>query len=95
MLDAIYGLSGAEISKSEHPDMVCAMRSSENVDEDNVEEWIQSDACELGFQNMTHTHAVNAATKQEREEEDGDDESDEGYSMKMTVIWVVAPYRLV
>jgi hypothetical protein len=54
------------------------MRSSENVDEDNAEEWIQSDACELGFQNMTHTHAVNAATKQEGEEEDGDDESEEG-----------------
>jgi hypothetical protein len=46
--------------------MVCAIRSSENVNEDNAEEWIQCDACELGFQNMTDMHTVNAATKQER-----------------------------
>jgi hypothetical protein len=30
--------------KSEILDMVCAMRSFENTNEDNVEEWLQSDA---------------------------------------------------
>jgi hypothetical protein len=29
--------------------MACATRSSKNVDGDNVEEWLQIDACELGF----------------------------------------------
>jgi hypothetical protein len=31
------------------------MRSFENIDEDNVEEWPQSDACEVGFQHMRQT----------------------------------------
>jgi hypothetical protein len=44
-------------------DMVCAMRSFENVHKDN-EEWLQRDACELGFQHMIDTDMVNAATKQ-------------------------------
>jgi hypothetical protein len=40
--------------------MVDAMRSFENIDEDNVEEWLQSVACELGFQHMTDTDIVYA-----------------------------------
>jgi hypothetical protein len=44
------------------------MRSFENIDEDNIEEWLQSDACELGFQ---HTDIVSAAAKQKAEEEGG------------------------
>jgi hypothetical protein len=39
--------------------IVCAMRSFENINKDNVEEWLQSDACDLCFQHMTET--VNAA----------------------------------
>jgi hypothetical protein len=48
-------------------DMVCAMRSFETVDEDNVEHWLQSDACELGFQHDRHGH-VKADTKRKGEE---------------------------
>jgi hypothetical protein len=55
--------------------MACAMRSFENVNEDNVEEWLKSDVCELGFQYMTDTDTVNAATKQKGEDEGGDDDS--------------------
>jgi hypothetical protein len=33
--------------------MMCAVRSFENIDEDNVEEWLQSGVCELGFQTLS------------------------------------------
>jgi hypothetical protein len=39
--------------KSEILDMVCAMRSFENINKNNDEEWLDSDACEVGFQRMT------------------------------------------
>jgi hypothetical protein len=45
--------------------MACAMRSLENIDEDN-EELLQSDLCELCFQHMTDMDIVNAAVKQKR-----------------------------
>jgi hypothetical protein len=54
----LQGFPNEEISKSKVFDMVCATRSSENVAEDNVEEWLQSDACELGFQHMTDTYCI-------------------------------------
>jgi hypothetical protein len=41
-------------------DMVGAMRSLENVDETNTEEWLQSDACEPGLQDMMHMDIINA-----------------------------------
>jgi hypothetical protein len=66
-----------EISKPKILDMLCAMRSSENVSEDNIEEWLQSDACELSLQHMTDTDITNAATKQKGEEEGGEDEIEE------------------
>jgi hypothetical protein len=56
--------------------MVCAIRSFENIDEDN-EEWLQSDVCELGFQHKTDMDIVNAVTKQKGEEEGGEDENEE------------------
>jgi hypothetical protein len=77
--DDFQGIPNEEISKSEILDMVCAMRSFENIDKDNVVEWLQSNARDLGFQHMTDTHIVNAAVKQ-KEEECGEDESDEGES---------------
>jgi hypothetical protein len=40
---------------------VCAVRSSENADEDNIEEWIQSKACELVFCHMSDIDIVHAA----------------------------------
>jgi hypothetical protein len=49
-----------EISKYEILDMVCAMRSFKNVNEDN-KEWLESDVCELGFH---HTDCINATAKQ-------------------------------
>jgi hypothetical protein len=56
--------------------MVGAIRSFENIDEDNVEERLQSDACELGFQHMTYTDIFNAAAKQKCDQEGGNDESE-------------------
>jgi hypothetical protein len=41
-------MKNEEISKSKILDMVFAMRSFENNDEDNNKEWLQSDVCELG-----------------------------------------------
>jgi hypothetical protein len=38
-----------DISKPEIPDKVCAMRRSENNDEDNTEGWLQNDLHELSF----------------------------------------------
>jgi hypothetical protein len=61
----LQGFPNEEISKSKILD-VCAMRSFENIDEDNVEEWLQSDTCELGFQHLTDTDIANAAMKQGR-----------------------------
>jgi hypothetical protein len=52
------------------------MRSFENVNENNIVEWLQSNACELGFQHMTDMDIVNSATKQKGEEESGEDESE-------------------
>jgi hypothetical protein len=51
--------------------MVCGMRSVENVNEDKVEQWLESDVCELGFQHITDTDIVNAAMKQTGEEQSG------------------------
>jgi hypothetical protein len=63
--DDLQGLPDEEINKSQILDMVCAMRSFKNADDDNAEEWLQSDMYELGFQ---HTDSVNAAAKQKGEE---------------------------
>jgi hypothetical protein len=46
----LQGFPNEEVSQTEVLDMVHAVRSSENVTEDNIEEWLQTDACELGFQ---------------------------------------------
>jgi hypothetical protein len=58
-------------------DMLCAMRSSENADKDNVEGRLQTDACELGFHRMTYTDIINDATKLKGEEEGGENENEE------------------
>jgi hypothetical protein len=50
------------------------MRSFENIDEDNVEEWPQSHACEVGFHHMTDI--ANAAENQKGEEEGRENESE-------------------
>jgi hypothetical protein len=47
-VDDLQGFPNEEISKSVILDMECTMRSFEDIDEDN-EEWLQSNACELGF----------------------------------------------
>jgi hypothetical protein len=72
----LQGFPNAEIGKSKILDMVSAMRSFENVDKNNVEEWLQSDVCELGFQH-TDTDTANAAAKQKGEDDDGDNKSEE------------------
>lgn len=49
--------------------MVCAVRSFENVNKNNTEEWLQNSMCELGFQLMTDTDAVSAVTKHRGEKD--------------------------
>jgi len=44
----------------------------ENINEDNVEDWQQSDACEPGFQYMTDRDDVSAAAKGRRRGWDND-----------------------
>jgi hypothetical protein len=56
-------------------DIVCYV-AFENTEEDNTEEWLQCDACELSFQ---HKNTGNVAVKQ-KEEEDGKNDSKEGQS---------------
>jgi hypothetical protein len=46
--------------------------NSDNVNEYNVEKWLQGDACELGFQDMTDTDIANAAVKQKGKEKGGE-----------------------
>jgi hypothetical protein len=43
-------------SKSEILDVVCAMRSFENINEEMFEEWLQSGECGVGFQHQTDRH---------------------------------------
>jgi hypothetical protein len=65
----LQGFPNEEI-KSEILDMVCTMRSSENLNEDNVEEW-PSDTCELCFRHLRDMNIVSAIMKQMGEEEVG------------------------
>jgi hypothetical protein len=74
------------------------MKCFENVNEDNVEEWVLSDAWELGFQNMTDMDSGNTAAKQKREE-GGEDDSEEGQSSEcishsIALLCVVTPVLL-
>jgi hypothetical protein len=75
--DDLQGFSNEKISMSKILDMVCTMTSFENVAKHNVKEWLQSDACELGFQHMTVTDIVNASAKQKGGKEGGEDDSEE------------------
>lgn len=50
-----------------------AIRSSENMNENNTEERIHSHACEL---DLTDVKTANAATKQKAEEKSGEDDTE-------------------
>jgi hypothetical protein len=41
-----------------------ALGEFENVGEGNVEDWLQSDVCEPGFQYVTDADIINIATEQ-------------------------------
>jgi hypothetical protein len=71
----MQGFPNKDITKSQILDMVCVMRNFENNDNDNIEKWLQSTACELVFQ---HPDSLNAATKQKGEE--GMEDENEGES---------------
>jgi hypothetical protein len=62
-----------------------AMRSFENIDQVNIEEWLQSDACELGFQNMSDMDTANVAVKQKGEDEGAEYESEGGESSQRVI----------
>jgi hypothetical protein len=81
--DDLQGFPNEEVDNSEIIDMVCAVRNFVNINEDNIKEWLHSNAWELGFQHMTGTDIANAAMKQKREEEDVEDDcEEEGQSSK-------------
>jgi hypothetical protein len=62
-----------------------------NVDKDNVEEWLQSGVCELGFQHMTDTDIANAAVKQKGEKEGREDDSEGGGQSSECISHSMAP----
>jgi hypothetical protein len=72
--DDLQGFPNKEFSKSKILDIVCAMRSSENTDKYKVEEWLHSDACEMGFQSMPDI--TNVLMKEKGEEEGENDENE-------------------
>ena len=49
----------------------CVMRNTEDVNEDATDEWLQCDACEAGFQHITDTYIITAATKRRKIEGNG------------------------
>jgi hypothetical protein len=51
--DNLQGFPNKEISKSKILDTVYAVRCSENIDKNSIEEWLQSDTCKMDFQHMT------------------------------------------
>lgn len=42
----------------------CVIRRTEDVNEYSTDGWLQCDACEAGFQHITDTYIISAATKQ-------------------------------
>jgi hypothetical protein len=55
--DDLQGFPNKEIRKSEILDMVCVCYEKfDNVNKDDHEEWLQSNAGELGFQHDRHEH---------------------------------------
>lgn len=52
----------------------------EDVNKDNVEQWLLSCVCELGFQHKTDMYIADAVKKQNREEDCGEDENEGGHS---------------
>jgi hypothetical protein len=71
----VQAVPNKDISKSKILGILCAMKSSENTKADNVE-WLQSNVCKLAFQHMRDM-AIDAAKKQNGEEESGKNESEE------------------
>jgi hypothetical protein len=65
--DYLQGFPNEEICKSEILDMVCAVRSFEKNQRRNVEEWLQSDACEGGFHHMTNRQTLSMLLLKRRE----------------------------
>jgi hypothetical protein len=51
-----------------------ALREFENVDEGNIEDWLQSDVCELGFQYVTDARIINIAAEEGELKESGESE---------------------
>jgi hypothetical protein len=76
--DDLQGLPNEEIIKSEILDTVC---------EKFRKEWLQSDACELGFQQKTDTDIANAAAKKGEEDED----EEEGQSSECIIHSMALP----
>jgi hypothetical protein len=81
--DDMQGLPTDGTSKLKILDTVSATVSSEDIQQWNTEEWLQSDVCEMGFQHMTDI--VNPATKQKREEKGGRDQSEIHTAVRRTV----------
>jgi hypothetical protein len=52
LLNDLQGFANEEITKSKILDVLCTVRSFENINKDLVDEWLQSVACKLGLQHM-------------------------------------------
>jgi hypothetical protein len=76
--DDVQGFPNKEISKSETLNMVCAMRSFENINEETLKNGY-SDACEMSFQHN------NAAAKQKGEEQGREDHSKTCTAMRRSI----------
>jgi hypothetical protein len=64
--------------------MICAVRSFENIDKGNIEEWLQSDACEVGFQHVRDRHCQ--CCRETREKKGvGEDDSEICTAMKRSL----------
>jgi hypothetical protein len=61
LLNDLQGFANEEITKSKILDVLCTVRSFENINKDLVDEWLQSVACKLGLQHMTNTYSDGVA----------------------------------
>nr|CAD7587074.1 unnamed protein product [Timema genevievae] len=58
-------------------DLVTSVPGGENVDEDNIEEWLECDASELGFERLIDIEITNKAMGVNENEEQSESEEDE------------------
>ena len=61
--------SDEEITTAQIMNLATGLNGFEDVDEENLNEWLKIDACEPGFQYMSDAEIVTAASQQNKEED--------------------------